>query len=126
MKHFLVLLLGATASLLGSACHTDAGPGVNSKLPNNHVGASRLAQKEVKVNVTGSLPAGSTCDAAAVSTPDADVGAKVNECDRRLGTNSGIIKLSGGGEIKTQIIVSSNHRLYVEGGGEYRASTSGP
>jgi hypothetical protein len=69
---------------------------------------------------------GSTCDAAAVNAPDADVGAKVNECDRRLGAKSGIIKLRGGGEIKTQIVVSSNHKLYVEGGGEYRASTSGP
>ncbi|HKQ50960.1 MAG TPA: right-handed parallel beta-helix repeat-containing protein, partial [Pyrinomonadaceae bacterium] len=56
----------------------------------------------------------------------ADIGAKVNECDKRLGAGAGTINLSGGGEITQQIVISPNHTLYISGEGEYRAKTSGP
>jgi hypothetical protein len=67
-----------------------------------------------------------TCNVSSVNMPGADIGTKVNECDRRLGTNKGTINLSGGGEITQQIVISSNHTLYVSGEGEYRAKTPGP
>lgn len=67
-----------------------------------------------------------TCNVGSLNMPGADIGAKVNECDKRLGTNPGTINLSGGGEITTQIVISPNHTLYISGEGEYRAKTAGP
>jgi hypothetical protein len=57
--------------------------------------------------------------------PGADVGAKVNACDRQLGNAKGEIVLSGGGTIVTQIIISPNHTLRVVSG-TYRATSDGP
>lgn len=65
-----------------------------------------------------------TCNANGM--PGADIGAKVNECDKRLGAGAGTINLSGGGEIRTQIVISPNHTLYISGQGEYPAKTPGP
>src|SRR5438067_1931484 len=53
-----------------------------------------------------------------------DVGAKINACDAKLGSNKGEILLSGGGTISTPIIISSNHRLRVSAG-IYRATNDG-
>lgn len=57
--------------------------------------------------------------------PGADVGAKVNACDKSLGAGQGTIMLSGGGTIATPIIISSNHTLRVVSG-TYRATAEGP
>lgn len=67
--------------------------------------------------------AGGTCNAARM--PGADVGAKVNACDRQLGSAKGEIVLSGGGTIATQIVISPNHTLRVASG-TYRATSDGP
>src|SRR5688572_1786262 len=53
-----------------------------------------------------------------------DVGAKINACDAKLGTNKGEILLQGGGTISTPIIVSSNHTLRVASG-IYKATNDG-
>ncbi len=53
-----------------------------------------------------------------------DVGEKVNACDTALGSQRGEIRLSGGGNIATQIVVSSNHTLHVISG-DYWATTNG-
>ena len=67
--------------------------------------------------------AGGSCNAARIA--GADVGAKVNACDKSLGANAGEIVLSGGGTIATQIIISPNHTLRVVSG-VYRATSDGP
>ena len=54
-----------------------------------------------------------------------DVGAKINACDAKLGSNQGEILLSGGGTISTPVIISSNHTLRVSGG-IYKATAGGP
>lgn len=54
-----------------------------------------------------------------------DVGAKINACDAKLGSNKGEILLSGGGTISTQVVISSHHTLRVSGG-IYKATADGP
>jgi parallel beta-helix repeat protein len=54
-----------------------------------------------------------------------DVGARINACDAQLGTNRGEIVLGGGGTISTQVVISSNHTLRVNGG-IYKATANGP
>jgi hypothetical protein len=54
-----------------------------------------------------------------------DVGAKINACDAKLGSNKGEILLSGGGNISTPVVISSNHTLRVSGG-LYKATAGGP
>jgi len=55
--------------------------------------------------------------------PGADIGAKVNAADKALGSGAGEIVLSGGGRITTQIVISANHTLRIEGG-TYSATTT--
>jgi len=74
------------------------------------------------VRSANAVQQGSICIAAQM--PGRDVGAKVNACDARLGSSAGTIKLSGGGNIATPVVVSSNHTLQVAAG-VYRASTDG-
>ena len=52
------------------------------------------------------------------------MGAKINACDAKLGSNKGVILLSGGGTIATPVIISSNHTLRVSGG-IYKATNDG-
>src|SRR5882672_8444004 len=54
-----------------------------------------------------------------------DVGAKINACDAKLGSNKGEILLSRGGTISTPVVISSNHTLRVSGG-IYKATAGGP
>ena len=70
-----------------------------------------------------SATSGASCNAARM--PGADVGAKVNACDKQLGTSTGEILLTGGGTISTQIVISPNHTLRVVSG-VYRATSDGP
>ena len=65
---------------------------------------------------------GGACVAAQMSGND--VGAKINACDAKLGTNKGEILLHGGGTISTPIIISSNHTLRVASG-VYKATNDG-
>src|SRR3954463_3675041 len=53
-----------------------------------------------------------------------DVGAKINACDKMLGAQSGEIRLTGGGNIATQVVVSTGHTLRVVSG-NYTATTNG-
>ena len=53
-----------------------------------------------------------------------DVGAKINACDAKLGSNKGVILLSGGGTISTPVTISSNHTLRVSSG-IYKATNDG-
>lgn len=73
-------------------------------------------------NRTPSRASGNVCRVAAPR--GADVGALVNECDRRLGAGEGVISVSGGGNIATRVVVSPRHTLLFEGG-VYTASTPG-
>ena len=61
-----------------------------------------------------------------VSAPSrgADLGALINDCDRRLGASDGTIQVSGGGNIATRVTVSSRHTLLF-GRGVYTATTPG-
>jgi len=58
--------------------------------------------------------------------PGADVGAKVNACDRMLGPGAGEIILTGGGTISTQILLSPGHTLKLVGRGVYPSRVEGP
>ncbi|HYJ85893.1 MAG TPA: hypothetical protein VEW46_07555, partial [Pyrinomonadaceae bacterium] len=66
---------------------------------------------------------GASCSAAKMA--GGDIGAKVNACDKQLGSNRGEILLTGGGTISTQIVISPNHTLRVVSG-TYRATSDGP
>lgn len=66
---------------------------------------------------------GASCEAAKMA--GGDIGAKVNACDKSLGSSKGEILLTGGGTIATQIIISPNHTLRVVSG-TYRATSDGP
>lgn len=68
--------------------------------------------------------AGRTCDAR--RQPGADIGARVNACDRILGQGTGEILLSGGGTISTQILLSPGHTLRLVGKGVYPSRVEGP
>ncbi len=46
----------------------------------------------------------------------ADVGARINACDALLGADKGEIVLTGGGNIATQVVISSYHTLRVVSG----------
>jgi hypothetical protein len=61
-----------------------------------------------------------------VSAPSrgADLGALINECDRKLGAGEGVISVSGGGNLATRAVVSPRHTLLF-GRGVYTASTPG-
>src|SRR5687768_12979463 len=61
-----------------------------------------------------------------VSAPSrgADLGALINDCDRRLGASDGTIQVSGGGNIATRDTVSSRHTLLFRRG-VYTATTPG-
>jgi len=58
--------------------------------------------------------------------PGADIGAKVNACDRILGQGTGEIILTGGGTISTQILLSPGHTLKLIGKGVYPSRVEGP
>ncbi|MFN2511650.1 MAG: right-handed parallel beta-helix repeat-containing protein [Pyrinomonadaceae bacterium] len=68
--------------------------------------------------------AGRTCDAR--RQPGPDLGAKVNACDRILGSGAGEIILTGGGTISTQILLSPGHTLKLVGRGIYASRVEGP
>jgi hypothetical protein len=53
-----------------------------------------------------------------------DVGAKINACDAKLGSNKGEILLSGGGTISMPVTISSNPTLRVNSG-IYKATNNG-
>ncbi len=55
--------------------------------------------------------------------PGADVGAKINAADAALGANAGEIRVSSGGNIATQINISSRHTLRIVKG-RYSATTN--
>lgn len=65
-----------------------------------------------------------TCEAR--RQPGADIGAKVNACDRMLGQGAGEIILTGGGSISTQILISPGHTLKLVGKGVYPSTVEGP
>jgi parallel beta-helix repeat protein len=54
----------------------------------------------------------------------ADIGAKINACDAALGASKGEIVLTGGGQITTQVIISSHHHLRVVSG-TYTSNVNG-
>jgi hypothetical protein len=56
--------------------------------------------------------------------PGADLGARINAADRSLGDAPGEIVTRGGGEIATQVVVSSGHTLRL-GPGTYAPVTEG-
>ncbi len=47
--------------------------------------------------------------------PGSDIGAKINAADKALGAGPGEIVVNGGGTISTQVIVSSDHVLRLDG-----------
>jgi hypothetical protein len=55
--------------------------------------------------------------------PGADIGAKINAADAALGANAGDIRVSSGGNIATQINISSKHTLRIVAG-NYTATTN--
>lgn len=65
---------------------------------------------------------GSTCLPAQMRGND--LGAKINACDAKLGSNKGEILLTGGGTISTPVIISPNHTLRVRSG-IYKATNDG-
>jgi hypothetical protein len=54
----------------------------------------------------------------------ADIGARINACDNKLGPGEGVIIVSGGGNISTRAVVSPRHTLSFVSG-VYTASTPG-
>ncbi|MFN2531704.1 MAG: hypothetical protein ABR555_10430 [Pyrinomonadaceae bacterium] len=58
--------------------------------------------------------------------PGSDLGAKVNAADKSLGAKRGEIVMSGGGVIRTQIVISSDHVLRVMHGTYPSTTTSIP
>ena len=53
-----------------------------------------------------------------------DWGARINAADAQLGTNASVIEVDGGGQIATQIVISSNHTLRF-GPGTWTNSNTG-
>jgi len=70
---------------------------------------------------TPSAPTGRVVEAE--KYPGADIGAKINAADAALGADAGEIRVSSGGNIATQINISSNHKLRVTRG-IYTATTN--
>lgn len=81
------------------------------------------AAQKVQTGERASVSVSGRCLAAGMKGND--VGAKINACDAKLGSNKGEILLSGGGTISTQVVISSNHTLRVSGG-IYKATAGGP
>jgi len=68
-----------------------------------------LLANYVQQRTHGAATAGNVC--VVNNAGGADLGAKVNACDARLGTGMGEIRVSGGGMIATQIRLSDNRVL---------------
>src|SRR5437899_10192591 len=67
-------------------------------------------------------PLEATCSPAQMK--GGDVGARINSCDAKLGSNKGVSLLSGAGIISTPVTISSNHTLRVSTG-IYHATNNG-
>src|SRR5882672_3028217 len=80
------------------------------------------AAQKVQTGARGQPASGGACLPAQMRGND--VGAKINACDAKLGSNKGVILLGGGGTISTPVIISSNHTLRVSGG-IYKATNDG-
>lgn len=92
--------------------------------------SSKALMKSVRVDSRvfsqtrpGAVASSRICDAS--RQPGADVGAKVNSCGRILGPGTGEIRLTGGGMIATQILLSG-HTLKLFGKGVYSSKVDGP
>lgn len=80
------------------------------------------------ISVTATAP---TPDSAQTRTrivyaekyPGADIGMKINAADAALGAAPGEVRVSAGGNIATQVNISSNHTLHFTGG-IYTATTN--
>lgn len=89
------------------------------------VGAAVLglpAAQKVQTGGRAQPSSGGACVAAQMRGND--VGAKINACDAKLGSNKGEILLAGGGTISTPVVISSNHTLRISGG-IYKATNDG-
>lgn len=94
-----------------------------SILPVSHSNvANRRAMSERYRNWFAYAAADRFCDVSKMG--GADVGEKINACDKMLGSQKGEIRLTGGGNIATQIVISSNHTVRVISG-NYPATTNG-
>src|SRR6266545_399868 len=80
------------------------------------------ADQKVQTGARVQPPSGTACVAAQMR--GSNVGAKINACDAKLGSNKGEILLNGGGTISTPVVVSSNHTLRVSAG-IYKATNNG-
>lgn len=99
LKHTRTKTLALAALLalisLGTSVYTKAWTGTNAPRP----------QTATRARV---------CNAAQMA--GADIGAKINACDASLGAGAGEIVLTGGGNIATNVVISSNHTLRVVSG----------
>src|SRR5438309_11383221 len=93
----------------------------------------RLARGVAAAAVLGILLLGSPLLAQLPPTPPptillvddgTDWGARINAADSQLGTDAGVIEVDGGGQIATQIVISSGHTLRF-GPGTWTNSNTG-
>ena len=87
-------------------------------------GATILPQIRPRPRLASSPQESRTCEAS--RQPGADIGAKINACDRMLGQGAGEIILTGGGTISTQVLLSPGHTLRLTGKGVYPSRVEGP
>ncbi len=122
MKLIIVILVG----LIGfySGAQPELQKMLTAKAESPISGAARPPQTRPRSRSASASQTSRTCDAR--RQPGADVGAKVNACDRMLGQGTGEIILTGGGTISTQILVTPGHTLKLVGKGVYSSRVEGP
>jgi hypothetical protein len=122
MKLILVILVGLIGFYSGAQLEPQKRlvAGVASAISS----ASAYSQTRPRSRSASASQASRTCEAR--RQPGADVGAKVNACDRMLGQGAGEIILAGGGTISTQILVSPGHTLRLVGKAVYPSTVVGP
>lgn len=122
MKLILVILVGLIGFYAGA--QPEPRKLLIAKVRSAIDGATIPLQTRPRSRSVSASQASRTCDAR--RQPGADVGAKVNACDRMLGQGAGEIVLTGGGTISTQVLVSSGHTLKLVGRGVYPSRVEGP
>ena len=122
MKLIIVILVG----LIGfySGAQREPQKLLIAKVESAITGATTRPQTRPRSIPASASQASRTCDAR--RQPGADIGAKVNACDRMLGQGVGEILLTGGGTISTQILLSPGHTLKLVGKGVYPSRVEGP
>ncbi|MCM3874493.1 MAG: right-handed parallel beta-helix repeat-containing protein [Pyrinomonadaceae bacterium] len=123
MQLILIIVTGLVGIYLGAQPSRQV-PATSAVMGTATTGAATPPQTRPRPRVASSPQGNRTCDAT--RQPGADIGAKVNACDRTLGPGPGEIALSGGGTIATQILLSPGHTLRLIGKGVYPSRVEGP